>query len=387
MKYRVMLALLAVALVSLWTVSAGAQIFGTVKGVCKDADGNPIADAIVRFVSSDTGQKYDLKTNKRGEYLSIGIAPLQTYTVTLLKDGKEIDSVKNFKVSSGEQELNFDVQKNRENALKGQGVTAEQAKEIKKQQEAAIKEQGTVKQLNEKLTAANTASTSGDYETAITILTEASQLDATRDLIWFKLADAYSQSAGKQSDAAEKTKRFDTAVEDYLKAIDIKKKDMAEETKPDAAKTAKDNQALAGYYNSLGTTYSKQGKTDDAVKAFNTAAQIDPADAGMFYFNQGAIMTNGGHVDEAIAAFDKAIAADPKKAAAYYWKGVNMMGKATMKDNKMVAPPGTEEAFNKYLELEPTGQYADATKQMLASMGATIETSYGKKRATAPPKK
>ncbi len=386
MKYRVMLALLAVAVVGLWSVVAVAQIFGTVKGVCKDADGNPIADAIVRFVSSDTGQKYELKTNKKGEYLSIGIAPLQNYNVTLIKDGKEIDSVKNFKVSSGEQVLDFDVKKNQENALKGQGVTAEQAKEIKKQMEAAAKEQGTVKQLNEKLTAASTASTAGDYDAAITILTEASQLDATRDLIWFKLADAYSQSAGKQSDAAEKTKRLDTAVEDYQKAIDIKKKDMAEETKPDAARTAKDNQSLAGYYNSLGTAYSKQGKTDDAVKAFNTAAQIDPADAGMFYFNQGAIMTNGGHLDEAIAAFDKALAADPKKAAAYYWKGVNMMGKATMKDNKMVAPPGTEEAFNKYLELEPTGPYADASKQMLATMGATIETSYGKKKTT-PTKK
>ena len=53
----------------------------------------------------------------------------------------------------------------------------------------------------------------------------------------------------------------------------------------------------------------------------------------------------------------------------------------------MVSPPGTEEAFNKYLELDPTGPFADASKQMLASMGATIETSYGKKKAAAPPKK
>ena len=31
----------------------------------------------------------------------------------------------------------------------------------------------------------------------------------------------------------------------------------------------------------------------------------------------------------------------------------------------MVAPAGTAEAFNKYLELQPTGKYADAAKQML----------------------
>ena len=33
---------------------------------------------------------------------------------------------------------------------------------------------------------------------------------------------------------------------------------------------------------------------------------------------------------------------------------------------------------NKYLELAPTGQFADPAKQMLASMGATVETTFGK---------
>jgi hypothetical protein len=62
------------------------------------------------------------------------------------------------------------------------------------------------------------------------------------------------------------------------------------------------------------------------------------------------------------------------------------MGKATVKGDKMVAPPGTAEAFNKYLELEPNGKYADPAKQMLASIGAPVETSYGKSKA-APKKK
>jgi hypothetical protein len=86
-------------------------------------------------------------------------------------------------------------------------------------------------------------------------------------------------------------------------------------------------------------------------------------------------------VDEAIAAFDKAIQADPTKADAYYWKGVNLLGKATMKGNKMEAPAGTAEAFNKYLELQPTGQFAGPAKEMLASIGAPVETSFGKQKA------
>jgi hypothetical protein len=48
----------------------------------------------------------------------------------------------------------------------------------------------------------------------------------------------------------------------------------------------------------------------------------------------------------------------------------------------MVAPPGTAEAFQKYLELQPTGNYADAAKQMLASIGGSVETSYGNKKKT-----
>ncbi len=76
----------------------------------------------------------------------------------------------------------------------------------------------------------------------------------------------------------------------------------------------------------------------------------------------------------------------PTKAASYYWKGVNLMGKATLKGNKMEAPEGTAEAFNKYLELDPTGQFADPAKQMLATIGADVQTSFGKPKAAAKKK-
>ena len=87
-------------------------------------------------------------------------------------------------------------------------------------------------------------------------------------------------------------------------------------------------------------------------------------------------------MDDAIAAFDKVIAADPTKAAAYYWKGVNLIGKATLEGDKMVAPPGTAEAFQKYLELEPDGKLAQPAKDMLASIGATVETGFGNEEKT-----
>jgi tetratricopeptide (TPR) repeat protein len=105
---------------------------------------------------------------------------------------------------------------------------------------------------------------------------------------------------------------------------------------------------------------------------------VFPVNAGVYYFNEGAVLTNAGKVDDAIVAFDKVIVADPKKALAYYWKGINLIGKETTdKNNKVVDPPGTAEAFQKYLELDPTGPMAETAKAMLEHIGSTIETTYG----------
>ncbi len=93
------------------------------------------------------------------------------------------------------------------------------------------------------------------------------------------------------------------------------------------------------------------------------------------------MLTNSGKVDEANAAFDKSIAADPTKADAYYQKGVNLINKATTdKSGKVIPAPGTAEALNKYLELQPTGQFAEGAKGMLQYIGSSIETSYGAKK-------
>jgi tetratricopeptide (TPR) repeat protein len=339
---------------------------GSVKGVCKDAQGNPIADAIVVYANTSNGQKFTLKTNKKGEYFSLGVTP-GIYIVTLYKNAddvkanKEVFHFNKFQVVLDENKLDFDLKQQSEDAAKGQGLTPEQIKEQQEKLAKQQKEQGTVKNLNEKLAAANTAIQAGDF-------------DATRDLIWFKLGDAYRLSAPKQTDPAEKQKRFDSAIASYQKAIQLRQSAPPDK---DAATAAKN---LAAYYNNLAEAYAKAGKTDDAVKTYAQAVQADPTGAASFYFNTGAVLTNAGKLDDAVVAFDKVIAADPNRADAYYWKGVNMIGKATLQGDKMVAPPGTAEAFQKYLELQPTGTYADPSKQMLASIGASIETSYGTKK-------
>ncbi|HLV88735.1 MAG TPA: tetratricopeptide repeat protein [Candidatus Sulfotelmatobacter sp.] len=356
-----------------------AQASGSVKGVIRDADGKPISGAIVEYQNLDNGQKYGLKTNGKGEYFSLGITPGK-YKITLYKSaddqkaGKELYHVNGFQVQLDENTQDIDLKKEAENQAKGQGLTPEQIKQMQEQQEKNKKEVNTVKALNEKLNAAKTSADAGDFDSAIADLNDANQMDPSRDLVWFKLGDYYRLSAPKQTDPAEKQKRLDSAVTAYQKAIDLKK-GAANDKDPNAGKN------LAAYYNNLAEAYAKGNKIDDAVKTYALAAQADPAAAGQYYFNTGAVLTNAGKVDDAIAAFDKVIAADPNKADAYYWKGVNMIGKATLQGDKMVAPPGTAEAFQKYLELQPTGTYAEPTKQMLSQIGASVETSFGKKKA------
>ena len=374
MRKSFILPLLFVLAAGLSAPPAFAQTTGSVKGTCKDADGKPIPQAEVSWVGAETGHKYTLKTNNKGEYFSLGIVPGK-YNVVLTKDGKEIFRLSNVPVGLDETDQDIDLKKEKAIQAAGQGLTPEQQKAKEEAAAKAATETKTVGNLNDKLRAAAAASEAGDYETAISTLNEANQMDSTRDLIWFKLADAYRMSGPKQTDPAEKQKRYEMATADYQKAIEMRSTSEA------AQKDPENNVKTAAYYNNLAEVYAKSNKVDDSIATYSKAAQLDPTHAGTYLFNEGAVLTNAGKVDDAIAAFDKVIAADPTKAAAYYWKGVNLIGKATLKGDKMIAPEGTAEAFRKYLELDPNGPLAQPAKDMLASIGATIETGFGKKKS------
>jgi tetratricopeptide (TPR) repeat protein len=391
----------------------------TVKGVCKDPQGNPIIGAQVTWKNNDNGRTFNLKTNKKGEYFSLGI-DAGTYTVTLSKDGKQLDKVDNYKVTSDELTLDFDLKASQEQAVqetaKAKGMTPEQVKAMQEQQAKVEQYNKSIGTVNEKLKAATAAeqATPPNYDSAISLLTDATQMVPNEDLVWFRLGGAYLDSAKIQTDPAEKTKRYTEAYNDLHKAIDLKTGKTPEAAAPGAqpangqpaqgnaqpanaappqpAKTAVqsalDNQRMAAYYDNFAAAAARIGKSDEAVNAYQQAATLDPPHAGQYYFNLGAVLTNSNATNDAkirkqaVDAFDKAIAADPSRADAYFWKAQNLVGLATTDPSgKILAPDGTTEAYQKYLELQPTGPHADESKQMLAALNATVETSYGKKGA------
>lgn len=431
MKRNVFYVLMISVLSMLFALPALSQT-ATVKGVAKDAKGTPITDAQVTWHNDDNGRTFKLKTNKKGEYFSLGIDP-GTYTVTLTKDGKDIDKVNGYKVGADEVTLDFDEKQTQEQAVqqtaKAKGMTPEQVKQMQEEQAKVEQYNKSIGTVNEKLKAATAAEQANppNYDAAIASLTEASQMVPNEDLVWFRLGGAYLDSAKTQTDPAEKTKRYTEAYNDLQKAINLKTGKAPEAGAPganaaagappangqaaqgngqpaqgnaqpangappqggkNAVQSALDNQRMAAYYDNFAAAAARIGKSDEAVTAYQQAATLDPPHAGQYYFNLGAVLTNSNATNDvkirkqAVDAFDKAIAADPNRADAYFWKAQNLVGLATTDPSgKIVAPEGTTEAYQKYLELQPAGPHADESKQMLAALNATVETSYGKKGA------
>ncbi len=355
MTKRMFIVLLAAAVV-LAAGSALAQAnTGDVKGKVVDEKSQPIKSATIRFTGPD-GKKFEVKTDKEGTYTKTGVTAGR-YKLELLIDGQVRWAGEGTVTAGQSSAMNIDLAAEAQRAK----MTAEQKKQEEEQRQKVEQERAKIKNLNAMLAQGKQMLDTGNYDGAIGIYDQAVKTDPTRDLLWANLGAAYLGKA-KKSHGAEQKQVAEQGAEALKKASEIKPTDAA-------------------YHNNLAQAYTLSGRNDDAIKEYQQCLQLDPANAGDYNFNLGAVYTNTGKVDDAIAAFDKAIAANPQKADAYYWKGVNLLAKATVdpKTNKMNAPAGTAEAFNKYLQLAPDGKMAQPAKDMLASIGASVETTYKQK--------
>jgi tetratricopeptide (TPR) repeat protein len=162
----------------------------------------------------------------------------------------------------------------------------------------------------------------------------------------------------KLGESYQKAHVYPKALENYQTAI---------EARPDDATL----------HNNLGNVYAEMGKIPEAAAEFKKAAEMDPAQASRYYFNYGAVMYNQGKMDEAAEALKKATEIDANYADAYFYLGQALVGKATMTpDGKIVAVPGTVEALEAYLKLEPNGKNAAAAQQLLQTVQGGIQTQY-----------
>jgi tetratricopeptide (TPR) repeat protein len=129
---------------------------------------------------------------------------------------------------------------------------------------------------------------------------------------------------------------------------------------------------LGTCYASLGEIYIHQGKVADAKASFDNAVKANPPQAASYRSNEAIFFFDAGNADEQLAAAEQALALDPNRALMYYFKAQALAAKATIdpQTQKMVLPPGCIEAYRKYLQLEPNGQFAADAKGILAAAGA-----------------
>jgi tetratricopeptide (TPR) repeat protein len=384
MKFRNLV--VAAAGTCLLALTSFAQITA-IEGDVKGEDGTPAVGAVVKITRIDIKGNYPCKTNKKGHYFYNGLPPGR-YNITVEVNGKEMDAVNNVSTKSGDpMPVNFDLQKiAKERSSKsaqmqaagasGATLSKEQersmSKEDKEKYEKLVKERDTQmkknKELNDAYTAGTAAYDAKDYDAAVVSLSKASELDPKQLAVWQHLAEAYISAASKKS-GADFEAGMAKGIGAYDKALELSPSD-------------------AGTHSNLAIALGKLKKFPEATAETEKAAQLDPAKAGQFYYNLGASLVNAGQSEQASGAFKKAIEIDPKHADSYYQYGVYLISKASFAaDGKVTPVPGTVEAFQKYLELAPTGQFADPAKAMLESMNAKVDTAYKNPNAPAPKKK
>lgn len=366
----------------LFAGAAFAQI-AAIEGDVKGPDGQPLKGAQILIERQDMKGTYKgAKTDKKGHYIYNGLPFPGTYTVSVYVDGEKRDEMKGVRTQLGDPvEVPFDLkqsaaqQKSTEAAVAAGTATPEQERGMSKEQKEALekqsKENASViaknKALNDTFNAGKDALAAKNYDAAADAFQKGVEMDPNQNVIWANLADAYVGEAGAKT-GADQQAALDKALEAYAKAIALKP----------------DNPA---YHNNYALTLAKAKKFDEAQAELNKAAQLDPTNAGRYYYNLGAVYVNNGQPAAAETAFKKSIEVNPDYADAQFQYATALSAKlATGADGKVVAPEGMKDALEKYLQLEPTGQFADAAKGMLQMIGATIQTDYSKKGAATKKK-
>jgi cytochrome c-type biogenesis protein CcmH/NrfG len=317
------LAISAVALgLAILAAPAHAQS-GQVRGKVVDAQGNPVDGAKVSIQNVETtGRSLETKTNKKGEYIQIGLAPGK-YKVT---------------VSKGDLSVTKDVQIHLEMAQLDFTLAPGQAGAPMTKEEAA-KQQAKVKAVQQAFTDGVQLSNDGKNEEAIAKFQEVIATVPNCAECYANIGTVYGRM-----------KNYEESEAAYKKAIELK---------PDFGEA----------YNGLATVYNAEKKFDLAAEASKKATELTGGTAGAAgggggnaaaVFNQGVILWNAGKIPEAQAQFEQAVKLDPNLAEAHYWLGMSLLNAGKTADAKP--------QFEEYLKLAPTGQYADTAKSIIASI-------------------
>jgi tetratricopeptide (TPR) repeat protein len=353
---------LAVLLGTPLFLGAQATTMGKIHGHVNDPAGTPETSGTIALfeggmASADATPKYTFEVDANGDYK--GDAAPGSYTVTFrlptTPKGQIVDQIDNVKVVAGQDtEANDDM--SRQEYLSK--LTPDQRKaleEAKTKNASVMKENAQIKNLNADLSKSRSDRAAKNYADAAALMQKDVGMKPDEPLLWVELGEA--QLGMKQYGDAE------TSLQKGIQLETAAKKPNPE--------------VIAAAGNALGEAFGSDNKIPESQAAYDAAAKANPAGAAMYYTNEAIIMDRENQLDGTVAAADKAIAADPTKPIPYYLKGKALINKATIdpKTQKIVAPPGCAEAYQKYLDLAPTGPFANDAKSVLAELSAAPVTS------------
>jgi tetratricopeptide (TPR) repeat protein len=331
-----------------------------VSGELRDVSGNLSSNVNVTFTNTTTRQTYETVTDERGRYVRAGVAP-GNYTVTLTFRGQVVYETVAVLAPGQDMTLNINFQElqakeaaEAEEAARKAAESREKFAEMKARFDAglaALEQAKATRMQMDRLPRDQQAPLQGQFAQssglAVTELSAALEVlaptDANRGLVLARLGEAY-----------ELTGKFTEAASTYQQAV---------ASKPDPAS-----------YNNLGNSLARTGKVDEALAAYQKAIELDPTNTAVYWRNFAVGLYNSGRIKESLDPLKKATAADPRNAQAWYLLGaalVNTMEfRAEGANMVAVMQPGTIEAYQKAIELDPGGPYAVQAQQGLEALQA-----------------
>ncbi|MGB6669656.1 MAG: tetratricopeptide repeat protein [Candidatus Acidiferrum sp.] len=370
-------AVIAATLICIGAPRAQAQTGGSISGTILDVVGKPWVNMPMTAVS-DQGAKQETKTDADGKYQFRNLRPgIYHVYVILPAPNKPYDM--QIQVASGNDskaDLNF------KDVVAKQGAAAEE--QVKKQAEDKQKfdsmkahfTAGSAFLDQERKAKDELAKATPDQRDAlkqnlkdlsdkasgelVQAQKAAPEKDPNQHLLWATLGEAYDL-AGRNEEAAQA----------YQQAVNAKPDDP-------------------GYYNNLGNVLARAGKIDEAKAAYTKSAELDPAHAATAWRNFGISLYNANRLGDAVEPLQKSAELDPKNAQTWYLLGASLVYKMTVKKvgDKDVPEfaPGTIEAYQKAIELDPNGPYGqDAQKGLeqlqLMAPGIDIKVNSKKKKS------
>jgi len=298
---------------------AAAQSTGILKGVVKDASGQPVEGAKISIdLSEGMNRHFTTTSNKKGEFVQIGLPPGR-YNIVAEKD----------KMSSPPSMAAVSVGRPADVVIViGAGGGGGNSKEV------AAKNAELKKVFDEGIA----ASKANDYDGAITAFTRAAEINPNCSDCQYNLGFSYSQK-----------KDYDKSEAAYKKAIELR---------PDYAEA----------YNGLATIYNAQRKFDLAAEASKKGMEIGGGAAAAAggggnadaMYNQGVILWNAGKIADAKKQFESAVAANPNHAEAHYQLGMALVNEGNL--------PAAAGEFDTYLKLAPSGPNAATAKGILSTI-------------------